>query len=99
MKPFEKKQILSPSHYQYNQYNSYKVGGLKFNVSKKYPFNFDTPVPAISVNYIFDYQKKQIFPQPIDKNNLKKGFIWKKLNAEEKKELDKTIELIKKSYQ
>ncbi|WP_257621440.1 hypothetical protein [Chryseobacterium sp. NKUCC03_KSP] len=99
MKPFEKKQILSPSHYQYNQYNSYKVGGLKFNVSKKYPFNFDTPVPAISVNYIFDYRKKQIFPQPIDKNNLKKGFIWKKLNAEEKKELDKTIELIKKSYQ
>nr|WP_230650976.1 hypothetical protein [Chryseobacterium sp. LC2016-27] len=99
MKPFEKKQILSPSHYQYNQYNSYKVGGLKFNVSKKYPFNFDTPVPAISVNYIFDYRKEQIFPQPIDKNNLKKGFIWKKLNAEEKKELDKTIELIKKSYQ
>lgn len=99
MKPFEKNQIIKPSHYEYNQYNSYKVGNLKFNVSKKYPFNFDTPVPAISVNYIFDYQKEQIFPQPIDKNNLKKGFIWKKLNAEEKKELNKTIELIKKSYQ
>ncbi|WP_426475110.1 LIC_10190 family membrane protein [Chryseobacterium balustinum] len=99
MTPFEKKQILNPSHYQYNQYNSYKVGNLKFNVSKKYPFNFDTPVPVISVNYIFDYQKEQIFPQPIDNNHLKKGFIWKKLNAEEKKELDKTIESIKKSYQ
>lgn len=99
MIPFEKNQIIKPSHYEYNQYNSYKVGDLKFNVSKKYPFNFDTPVPAISVNYIFDYRKEQIFPQPIDKNNLKKGFIWKKLNAVEKKELDKTIELIKKSYQ
>ncbi|MBD3903051.1 hypothetical protein NAL32_08270 [Chryseobacterium sp. Ch-15] len=99
MTPFEKKQILISSHYQYNQYHSYKVGNLKFNVSKKYPFNFDTPVPAISVNYIFDYQKEQIFPQPIDNNHLKKGFIWKKLNAEEKKEFDKTIELIKKSYQ
>lgn len=99
MTSFEKKQIIKPSHYEYNQYNSYKVGDLKFNVSKKYPFNFDTPVPAISVNYVFDYQKEKIFPKPIDKNNLKKGFIWKNLNAEEKKELDKTIELIKKSYQ
>ncbi|MCD0478926.1 hypothetical protein LPB90_10690 [Chryseobacterium sp. LC2016-29] len=99
MIPFEKNQIIKPSHYEYNQYNSYKVGNLKFNVSKKYPFNFDTPVPAISVNYIFDYQKEQIFPQPIDNNHLKKGFIWKKLNAVEKKELDKTIELVKKSYQ
>ncbi|WP_228458266.1 LIC_10190 family membrane protein [Chryseobacterium schmidteae] len=99
MTQFEKNQIIKPSYYEYNQYNSYKVGNLTFNVSQKYPFNFDTTVPAISVNYVFDYQKEQILPQPIDKNNLKKGFIWKKLNAEEKKELNKTIELIKKTYQ
>lgn len=97
--PFEKTQILKPSNYEYKQYNSFKVGDLKFNVSKKYPFSFDTPTPAISESYIIDYQKEKIFPQPIDKNDLKKGFIWKKLNVTEKKEVDKTIELIKNSYQ
>ncbi|MGE6394769.1 LIC_10190 family membrane protein [Chryseobacterium scophthalmum] len=96
--PFEKTQLLKPSNYEYNQYNSFKIGDFKFNVSKKYPFSFDTPTPAISESYVLDYQKLGIFPQPIDKNNLKKGFIWKKLNPEEKKELDKTIEFIKKSY-
>lgn len=97
--PFEKTQILKPSNYEYKQYNSFKVGDLKFNVSKKYPFSFDTPTPAISESYIIDYQKEKIFPQLIDKNDLKKGFIWKKLNVTEKKEVDKTIELIKNSYQ
>ncbi|MFL9834457.1 LIC_10190 family membrane protein [Chryseobacterium terrae] len=96
---FEKKQLLKPSHYDYNEYNSFKVGNLIFNVSRRYNFSFNTPIPAISESYIFDYQKEKTFPQLIDKNNLKKGFIWKKLNAREKKELDKTIELIKKSYQ
>ncbi|MCX8526071.1 hypothetical protein OF897_19325 [Chryseobacterium formosus] len=99
MSQFEKKQILKPSNYDYNKYNSYRVGDLKFNISKQYPFNFNTPTPAISESYVMDYLKLGIFPQPIDKNNVKKGFIWKKLNAEEKKELDKTIEIIKKSYQ
>ncbi|HEX7869546.1 MAG TPA: hypothetical protein VF455_05465 [Chryseobacterium sp.] len=99
MSQFEKKQLLKPSNYDYNKYNSYKVGDLKFNISKQYPFNFNTPTPAISESYVMDYQKLGIFPQPIDKNGVRKGFIWKKLNAEEKKELDKTIEIIKKSYQ
>jgi len=95
---FEKNQLLKPSNYEYNQYNSFKIRDLNFNVSKKYTFSFDTPIPAISESYVLDYQKLGIFPQPIDKNNLKKGFIWKKLNATEKKELDKTKEIIKKSY-
>ncbi|SFT81588.1 hypothetical protein SAMN05421857_3456 [Chryseobacterium formosense] len=99
MTQFEKKQLLKPSNYEYNQYKSYQVGDLNFNVSKHYPFNFDTPTPAISESYVLDYQKLGIFPQPIDKNDLKKGFIWKKLNAKEKKELHKTIEIIKKNYQ
>ncbi|MCX8532738.1 LIC_10190 family membrane protein [Chryseobacterium luquanense] len=99
MSQFEVKQLLIPSNYDYNKYNSYKVGDLKFNISKQYPFNFNTLIPAISESYVMDYQKLGIFPQPIDKNNVRKGFIWKKLNAEEKKGLDKTIEIIKKSYQ
>ncbi|WP_315054246.1 LIC_10190 family membrane protein [Chryseobacterium indoltheticum] len=96
---FEVKQVLKPSYYIYNQYNSFEIGDLKFNVSKRYPFSFDTPIPAISESYIIDYQKEMFFPQLIDKKNLKKGFIWKKLNVKEKKEVDKTIEIIKKSYQ
>ncbi|WP_441556957.1 LIC_10190 family membrane protein [Chryseobacterium sp. 2TAF14] len=96
--PFEKKQLLKPSYYEYNYYHSFKIGNLKFNVSKKYTFSIDTPVPAISESFLYDYQKEKIFPQLIDKNNLKKGFIWKKLNTEEKKELDKSIRLIEKSY-
>jgi len=99
MSQFEKKQLLKPSNYEYNQYKSYKVGDLNFNISKQYPFSFDTPLPAISESYVLDYQKLGIFPQPVDKNDLKKGFIWKKLNATEKKELDNTIEFIKKNYQ
>lgn len=99
MTQFEKKQLLKPSNYEYNQYKSYQVGDLNFNVSKHYPFNFDTPTPAISESYVLDYHKLGIFPQPIDKNDFKKGFIWKKLNSKEKKELYKTIEIIKKNYQ
>ncbi|MFY1046946.1 LIC_10190 family membrane protein [Chryseobacterium sp. GP-SGM7] len=99
MSKFDKTQLIKPSNYDYNQYNSYRVGDLKFNISKQYPFNFNTPTPAISENYVLDYQKLRIFPQPIDKNDIRKGFIWKKLTTEEKKELDKTIEIIKKSYQ
>jgi hypothetical protein len=96
--PFEKKQIIKPSYYEYNYYHSFKIGNLRFNVSKKYTFSIDTPIPAISESFLYDYQKEKIFPQLIDKNNLKKGFIWKKLNAEEKKELDKSIRIIEKSY-
>jgi len=98
MAPFEKKQLLSPSHYEYGQYHSYKLGELDFQVSKHYPFNFNTPVPAISESFVFDYAKAGIFPQPIDKNNLKKGFVWKKLNKEEQKQLEKTLKDIKSHY-
>ncbi|WP_245168925.1 hypothetical protein [Chryseobacterium sp. RR2-3-20] len=91
-------QLYKPSHYQYKNFEKFKIGNLKFNVSKQYPFNFDTPIPAISENYVFDYQKAKIFPQMIDKNNIKKGFIWKKLNHAEEKEVEKTVHAIKSHY-
>ncbi|MFP3833202.1 hypothetical protein SCA31_09875 [Chryseobacterium sp. SIMBA_028] len=86
MAGFKKEQLYQPSTYQYHQFNSFKVGNLNFNVSKNYPYNFDTPLPAISSCYIFDDVKARIFPQLINKNDMKKGFIWKKMTSEEKKE-------------
>jgi hypothetical protein len=98
MGKFEKEQFYKPSTYDYNKFQSYKIGNLKFNVSKKYPYNFDTQLPAISESFIFEDIKANIFPQLIDEKNIKKGFIWKKLNTEEKKEAEKVINSINNSY-
>ncbi|WP_312345580.1 LIC_10190 family membrane protein [Chryseobacterium binzhouense] len=92
------KQLFEPTNYEYRDFNRFKVGNLNFNVSKQYPFNFETPIPAISTSYVLDYQKAKIFPQLIDKNNFRKGFIWKKLDSTEEKEVNKTIDIIKNDY-
>ena len=98
MGKFQWKQLYKPSNYENKKYNSYEVGNLKFNVSEKYSFNFDTPIPAISQSFVFDYQKAGIFPQLIDKNDIRKGFISKKMNLEEQKQVKKITEKIKNSY-
>lgn len=99
MGKFEVEQLYRPSTYHYNNYASYRLGNLKFNVSKKYPFNFDTELPAISESYISDDVKAGIFPQRCDPQNMKKGFIWKKLNHEERKSTLHIINSINRSYQ
>jgi len=91
-------QLYQPSFYESTKFNTFKIGNLKFNVSRKYPYNYETPIPAISSSYIFDYEKAGIFPQLIDKNNIKKGFVWKKLNPPEKKEAQYIINSINNSY-
>ena len=83
MAKFDKRQLYKPSTYEYNQYQSFEVGNLKFNVSKDYPYNFDTKLPAISKSFIFDDVKANIFPQLIDENNIQKGFIWKNLTPKD----------------
>ncbi|UKB83240.1 hypothetical protein LF887_19835 [Chryseobacterium sp. MEBOG06] len=88
---FEKEQLYQPSTYEYHQFDNYKVGNLKFNVSKDYPYSFDTPLPSISPSYINDDNKAGIFPQLIDKKDIRKGFIWKRMNSDEKKEAEKVI--------
>ncbi|WP_228413774.1 hypothetical protein [Chryseobacterium sp. CH21] len=95
MTGFEKKQLYQPSTYEYHQFETYKVGNFKFNISHHYPYSFDTPIPAVNPNYIFDYVEAGIFPQLLDKNDLKKGFIWKKMTSEEEKEAQKVINTIK----
>lgn len=94
MGKFEKEQLYKPSSYIYNNFTAHQVGNLQFNISKKYSFNFDTQLPAISSSYIFDDVKAKIFPQLIDKNNIKKGFIWKKMTPQETKEAQNIINTI-----
>jgi len=98
MGKFEIKQLYKPSDYNYNKFNTYKIGNFKFNVSEKYPYSFDTQIPAVSESYIFDDVKAGIFPQMIDKKNIRKGFIWKKLNPNEKKQAENIINSINNSY-
>lgn len=98
MRKFEFSQLYKPLNYKYQSYDRFKIGNLKVNVSKKYPFNFDTPLPAVSESFMFDYQRLGIFPQLKDSKNIKKGFIWKKLNKQEKTELNSAIKTIQNNY-
>lgn len=95
----KKEQFYKPSSYKNQEFDTYKIGNLLFHVSKKYPYNFDIKLPAISESYIFDDAKAGIFPQMADESSMKKGFIWKKLNLKEKTEAQKVINSIKHSYQ
>ncbi|WP_312075511.1 LIC_10190 family membrane protein [Chryseobacterium sp.] len=95
---FEITQLYKPSEYQFKEFNQFKIGNTEVNVSKKYPFNFETPLPAISESFMFDYQRLGIFPQLKDSNDIRKGFVWKKLNAKEKAELNEAIKVIQNNY-
>lgn len=95
MTGYKKEQIYKPAIYEYQQFDTFKVGNFKFNVSHHYPYSFDTPLPAITPAYLFDNVKAGIFPQLSDKNDIKKGFIWKKMTSEEKMEAQKVINTIK----
>lgn len=98
MGQMKKEQIYMPSHYQDQEYSRYKVGNLSFHISRKYPYNFDTKLPAISESYIFDDVKAGIFPQMADDKNIHQGFVWKTLNSKEKIEAQKIIHSIENSY-
>lgn len=95
MAGFQKKQVCKPSVYQYKKYDTFQVGNLRFNVSKNYPFSFDSPVPSVSKESILQDLNAGIFPQCIDPKNIKKGFIRKKLSPHEKKEVENIIHNIK----
>lgn len=95
MAAFKKEQVYKPSVYDYNKFETFRIGNLKFNVSKNYPFNFNTPLPAISQGYILDDVEAGIFPQYIDEKNIRKGFIWKLLTEDEKKKAANVINNIK----
>lgn len=88
MGTFKASQLIKPSEYSLKKFKTYQIGNLKFNVVDSYPFSFDTPLPAISPGFIVEYKDAGIFPQLKDGKNLKNGFIWKKINPEEKQKLE-----------
>ncbi|MDC8105313.1 LIC_10190 family membrane protein [Chryseobacterium sp. PTM-20240506] len=94
MGKFEKKQIYQPSVYQYTPFRSFRIGNLIFNVPENYPYSFGTPLPSMTISYIIDNANANIFPQPINKNNIREGFVWKTMNMKEKKEAMRVINII-----
>lgn len=98
MGKFETTQWYRPSVYEYNRYRTYTVGNFRFNVSYRYPYSFDTPLPAVSESYLFDEVKTGIFPQMIDSGNIRKGFVCKKLDPAEQKRADTIVRRVREAY-
>ena len=90
MTGFTKNQIYKPAHFEYNHYKTHQIGNLKFNVVENYPFSFDTPLPAISPQFIQEDLNSGIFPQ-LKGKTLKEGLIWRKINHEEKQKLQSIV--------
>lgn len=91
MAGFSPNQWLKPAYFKLNNYKTHQIGNLKFNVSNNYPFNFDTPLPAISPTFLKQDFDAGIFPQK-NTADLKDGFFWRKLTAAEKIKLQKILE-------
>lgn len=86
MTGFNKDQFVKPSNFELNKYKTYQIGNLKFNVVDDYIFSFDTPIPAISPQFIQEDLDAGIFPQ-LKGNTLKEGFIWRPISTKEKEKL------------
>lgn len=83
---FNKNQLIKPSYFELNKYKTHQIGNLKFNVVDGYIFSFDTPLPAISPQFIQEDLDAGIFPQ-LKGETMKEGFIWRKITADEKEKL------------
>lgn len=94
MGPFEKKQFIKPAVYENVAFDSFEFENLKFNVSRNYPYNFSTPLPAITPNYIIEDARAGIFPQLVNPQNIKEGLIWKKMTGQQKKSMQYIINTI-----
>ena len=97
MEGFTKNQFFKPAYFALNSYQTFKIGNLDFNVPN-YDLCFDTPQPALSPDAVKKYFEVGIFPQKIS-DNLKDGFIWKKLSEEEKVKLKTIINSLSQSSQ
>ena len=95
MQGFQKDQWKNPPEYTWNQFKTYKIGNLTFNVVQNYSFSFDTELPAINPSFLYQYQEVGIFPQKIGPD-LKDGFTWRKLTNDEKKKLKIILEELEK---
>lgn len=86
----QKMQWYEPAYFQWKKYTSHQIGNLKFNVVADYPFSFDVPLPAISPEFLKEDLEAGIFPQK-NSEKLQKGFHWKKMTPQQKKEVQKIL--------
>lgn len=93
MTGFTTEQFIEPAHFELKQYRTYEIGNLKFNITKNYPYNFDTPLPAISPSLLEDDVNSGIIPQ-MKGRTLKEGFYWRKVQPKEK---EKLLEILKEN--
>ncbi len=98
MTGFTATQIFEPAVYSPSKFKTYTVGNFTFNVVNGYIFSYETPLPAISPEYIRKGLNAGYFPQMIGKS-IEKGFVWKKISAEEKLQIQKIIDDYDKSNQ
>ena len=87
---FESKFLLKPGQYDLT-YKTGQIGNFKYNFPENYPLIYSVKVPAISLATLNWYYINEGYVQQIDPNNVKKGFYWKKMTEEEKKNLEKII--------
>ncbi len=86
MGQFKVTQLFKPSIYEWNKFDAYQLGNITFNVSRGYPYSFDTPIPSITPDFLRENYEAGVFPQ-----REEKGFISRKLTPEEKRYLRKII--------
>ncbi len=90
---FTTNQLTKPAHFKWEQFETYKIGNLSFNVVKDYPYSFDVPAPAMSPWCVSENMQAGIFPQ-LRGPSLKNGFIWRPITDLEKQQLK---EILKKT--
>lgn len=87
MTGFTKTQFCTPATFSLNKFNTHQIGNLKFNVvADGYIFSFDTPLPAMTPQYLQEDLDAGIFPQ-LKGESLHDGFIWRVLTPQEKDQL------------
>ena len=91
MTGFTKDQLYKPSYFELGKFKTYQIGNLRFNVVQDYPFSFDTPLPAISPQFIREDLDAGIFPQ-LKGKTLNEGFIWRDLTESEKIHVKKILD-------
>lgn len=97
MMGFQKYQLVEPSQFTLKKYQQHQIGNLKFNVVEGYPFSFDTPLPAISPEFLKEYLEAGIFPQQ-KSADLKDGFYWRKMNQQEEQRLREIVSKINPKF-
>lgn len=83
---FNENQLIKPSVFELKKYKTHQIGNLQFNIVDGYIFSFDSPIPAISPQFLQEDFDAGIFPQ-LKGKTLKDGFIWRKITDDEKKEI------------